>query len=406
MLYWLTIFIVWVAVKFSFKSIRINGKEKLPKDIPIIFISNHPVGFMEPLVISTHLPMQLYYLARGDFFRKPLFRWLLTSIHIYPIYRFRDGFADMRNNESAIQTAIDFVRSGRNFLVFSEGSTKLQHSVRPIQKGVSRIIYDLLLQHPDQKVAIVPIGFNDTEMMQLGSHVIVNIGDPINPKALFVTEPQKPRFLKALTKEMETSMYDLVPQLVDNSDEVLLTELIDLNHKDERPFKLMKSYSDKLNTLPIEDKDALKSKVLGLNSLLENHKSTASGLLHSNTIFSWLTLLLGFIPALVGWIFNGIPFALGTMQAKRKVNKPEFYMVIKMVFKMIFFFLWYVVWFVILKLLDVPHPLIVLVLLIVLAVYYRHYILLAKEKISYLKGASIKEEFKSEKANIESILNA
>jgi len=405
MLYWLTIFVVWVAVKFSFKSIRINGKENLPKDIPIIFISNHPVGFMEPLVISTHLPMQLYYLARGDFFRKPLFRWLLTSIHIYPIYRFRDGFADMRNNESAIQTAIDFVKSGRNFLVFSEGSTKLQHSIRPIQKGVSRIIYDLLLQDPNQKVAIVPIGFNDTAMKHLGSHVIVNIGEPINPSSLFVNEPKKPRFLKALTKEIETRMYDLVPQLTDNEDEDLLTDIIDLNHKDERPFKLMKRYSQKINDLTTDKKSSLKSAVASLKALLKNNNSTASGLLHKNSIFSWLTLLLGFIPSFIGWLFNGIPFTLATIKAKQKVNKPEFYMVIKMVFKMIFFFAWYVLWYLVLKLIGVPHALLILILLIVLGVYYRHYVNLSKEKFIYLKGKSIRHEFKSSKAHLESVLN-
>jgi len=406
MLYWLVKSIVWVAIKFSFKSIRINGKEKLPRDNPVIFICNHPVGFMEPLVITTHIPMQLYYLARGDFFKKPFYRWLLNQIHIYPIYRFRDGFADMRNNESAIQTAIDFVKLGRHFLVFAEGSTKLQHSIRPIQKGVSRIVYDLLCQSPDQKVAIVPIGFNDSDMMQLGSHVVVNIGDAIYPHSLFASEPKKPKFLKALTIEIETRMYDLVPQLVDNEDEKLLTELIGLNHKDARPFELMKQYSQRINTISSHGKSNVQSLVTSLYTLLSDHKTTASALLHYNSIFSWLTLILGLIPAFIGWIFNVIPFALGTLIAKRKVNKPEFYMVIKMVFKMVFFFLWYVMIYIILKILHVQQACLILLILAVLGVYYRHYTLLVKEKFLYLKAATIRKEFKSKKAEIESLLIA
>ena len=85
MLYWIACGLIKFSLKLAFRKIVVNGLERIPKDTPIIFTSNHPAAFMEPLVLATNLRRSLYYLARGDIFKKPIARWLLNQIHILPI---------------------------------------------------------------------------------------------------------------------------------------------------------------------------------------------------------------------------------------------------------------------------------------------------------------------------------
>lgn len=379
---------------FSFKSVRMTGLDNLPKNTPVILICNHPVGFMEPLIITTRTPRQLYYLARGDFFKKPIFRWLLNQIHIYPIYRFRDGFADMRNNESAILTAMEFIKSGRSFLVFAEGSTALQRSIRPIQKGVSRIIYDILKENPDQPIALIPVGYNDNQMTKLGTHVTVNFGEAIFPHELFQSEPSKPRFLKQLTKEVEIRMYDMVPQLSEGKDEQLLNQLIGMHHSDDQSFALMKSYANKLNSASTEFKEELEGQVQASHTILNTKGISVDGVLHKNSLGSWLALMLGMIPFCIGQIFNFIPFYLARRTANRKVKKQEFTMVITMVLTAAYFTMWYVLWFFILKITGIPHVFWILTSMAILAVYGRHYVSLIHEKFHYFKAGSMRPGIK------------
>ena len=390
---------------FSFKSVRMNGLDNLPANTPVILMCNHPVGFMEPLIITTRTPRQLYYLARGDAFKKPLFRWLLNQIHIHPIYRFRDGFSDLRNNESAILTAMEFIKSGRSFLVFAEGSTALQRSIRPIQKGVSRIIHDILSENPEQPIVLIPVGYNDNEMTRLGSHVTVNFGKPIYPHDLFKSESSKPRFLKQLTKLVETSMYDLVPQVNNPEDEAVLNQLIGMHHSEKQDFTLMKEYANKVNAAPVTLKENLNAQLDTLMAKLKAAGSSVDGIYHKNTIGSWLTLVLGFIPFIIGQLFNYIPFTLGSKLAQKKVNKPEFTMVITMVFRSGLFALWYVLWFFLLTLLGVPSVFWILLILGFLAVFGRRYFLLAREKVHSQKVKHIRQEMKQAFSNIDNQLH-
>ena len=382
-----------------------NGLDHIPKNTPVILMCNHPVGFMEPLIITTRMSRQLYYLARGDAFKKPLFRWLLNQIHIHPIYRFRDGFSELRNNESAILTAMEFIKSGKSFLVFAEGSTALQRSIRPIQKGVSRIIHDILSENPEQPIALIPVGYNDNDMTKLGSHVTVNFGEAIFPHDLFKTEPSKPRFLKKLTKLVETKMYDLVPQVDDIEDELVLNQLIGMHHSKEQDFRLMKNYADKVNAAPTALKEKLNVQLSGLMTKLNDVGSSVDGLYHKDSIATWLTLVLGFIPFLIGHLFNYIPFTLGSHLASKKVNKSEFKMVITMVFRSALFALWYILWFFLLAIIGIPSVFWILFILGSLAVYSRRYFILALQKLQARKVKAIRKNMLEAFARVDQQLN-
>ncbi|HXB10524.1 MAG TPA: 1-acyl-sn-glycerol-3-phosphate acyltransferase, partial [Bacteroidia bacterium] len=54
-----------------FEKVSIKGGENLPKKGPIIFACNHPSSFLDALTITYYYWPAIYYIARGDAFKKP-----------------------------------------------------------------------------------------------------------------------------------------------------------------------------------------------------------------------------------------------------------------------------------------------------------------------------------------------
>ena len=52
-----------------FKKITVRNKEIIPKDGPLMILANHPSTFMDPIVISTILKREVFYLAKGELFK-------------------------------------------------------------------------------------------------------------------------------------------------------------------------------------------------------------------------------------------------------------------------------------------------------------------------------------------------
>jgi 1-acyl-sn-glycerol-3-phosphate acyltransferase len=396
MLYWFLWCIVKFSLKFSFRKIELRGLEHLPKNTPVIFTSNHPVGFMEPLVLATHIPRSLNYLARGDFFKKPLFRWLLNQIHILPIYRFRDGFSDMRNNEQAMQNAIDLLKSGKSFLVFVEGSTKLQYSFRPIQKGVARIVHQMLEDDPEANIAVVPIGYSDSDMTRLGSNVFVNIAKPIYPHSLYKSATSKPIFLKQLTKKITESSHANVPQLDLIKDEALLQKLVSILPANEQTFNKIKSAADQINKTEETNKARLNDDIDAFKNKLGKVSSNTSALFQPLSIFRLITLVFGSIPALLGRLFHFLPMWIAKTYANNTIKKSEFYMVTVFVVRFVLVGLLYIILFVILKFLGVQHAFFILLAFALLGTYAIYYVKEAKTMMNHFRLGGRKESLRKE----------
>lgn len=49
------------AINFYFKKVEVVGKEKIPKNKPILFIANHRNGMIDPILIATRLPFIFHF---------------------------------------------------------------------------------------------------------------------------------------------------------------------------------------------------------------------------------------------------------------------------------------------------------------------------------------------------------
>ena len=88
-----------LALRTFFRKIHISNVENIPKDKPVILAANHPTAFIEPCVLACFLDRPLYFLVRGDLFKKPVYAKMLKYLHMLPVYRMQDrGYAYLKRN--------------------------------------------------------------------------------------------------------------------------------------------------------------------------------------------------------------------------------------------------------------------------------------------------------------------
>jgi 1-acyl-sn-glycerol-3-phosphate acyltransferase len=173
MLYKIFKVIVSFTLKIFFRKIYLSGLENLDNSKPQILASNHPNGFLEPLLMACFFTRPLYFLVRGDVFDNKFLKPILVATHQIPIFRFKDGFSKMRENTQTLQASSDVLLDGKCLLIFAEGSTKCIKMLRPLQKGLSRITFDTLARDPNIDLEILPVGINFTHNTLFNKEVMI-----------------------------------------------------------------------------------------------------------------------------------------------------------------------------------------------------------------------------------------
>ena len=121
--------------------IRVDVRSATSADAVLLLASNHPNSFFDALVIATHLPQRMRFLARGDAFRDPRAAKLLSALFMIPIYRMSEGRTELKRTADSFDQAQEDLERGGSVLVFSEGLSVNEPGLRPLGKGTARISY-------------------------------------------------------------------------------------------------------------------------------------------------------------------------------------------------------------------------------------------------------------------------
>jgi cytidylate kinase len=113
--------------------LRIFGSENLRFSESFFFSSNHISWFDPPLVGST-LEREIWFVAKKELFRNPIFSRLIKKYHAIPIDR--EGFD--RSTIKAIDRAL---RGGGSVLMFPEGTRSTSGRIMDFKPGIGMIAY-------------------------------------------------------------------------------------------------------------------------------------------------------------------------------------------------------------------------------------------------------------------------
>ncbi|HOV41916.1 MAG TPA: lysophospholipid acyltransferase family protein [Oscillospiraceae bacterium] len=157
-----------VIVTFIYKivyNLKIEGKENVPKTGGHIFASNHR-SYADPVLISLGVPKRFAYMAKEELFKNPLFSLLIRTMGAFPVTR-------GKGDTAVIDTAVEKLKSGRNLVIFPEGTRSYDGKVGRGKSGVSLIA-------AKAGTDVIPVGIIfKGKKLKFRSKLIVRYGKPI-----------------------------------------------------------------------------------------------------------------------------------------------------------------------------------------------------------------------------------
>ena len=140
--------------------IHLKNKQLFTTKGPLLIIANHPNSFLDALIIGSYYKRRVYFLARGDAFKKPIHRFILESLNMIPVYRLREGKEFLHLNDYAFNKSIDLLSKGYAVLIFIEGICINSNELQPFKKGTARILEGIQKLDIQPKIHIAGIAFN------------------------------------------------------------------------------------------------------------------------------------------------------------------------------------------------------------------------------------------------------
>ena len=232
----------WVnpIIKLSLRRFVVKGKENLPKDGAVIIGCNHTSALLDPLVILRAMNTDTVFMTRADIFRKPFLQKVFAFLKMLPIFRIRDGYAAVKQNEEIIAKCGEVLQHGLPLALFPEATHRPKHSLLPLSKGIFHIALEANKKFGHERpVYIVPMGLEYARYFSYRSTVVATYGEPINVTE-FVRQHENEvtpaRLLAMLREELATRMSKLIAYVPDTEDYDAQWELTKLCTAQCRPL--------------------------------------------------------------------------------------------------------------------------------------------------------------------------
>lgn len=150
---------------------------------PKIIACNHPNSFFDAINIAVHYPKPIYFLARGDAFKKPLIASFLKSLHLIPIYRLSEGKENLCKNAETFERCAALLKQNQTILIFPEGVCINEWNLRPLKKGTARLAL-LALQEGITNLQILPANINYSSFSKKPKDIIIHFNSEFRPNDL------------------------------------------------------------------------------------------------------------------------------------------------------------------------------------------------------------------------------
>lgn len=164
---------------FYFKKIEVIKQGHIPKDKPILFLGNHQNALIDPLIMAVYSGRTAHFLTRAQVFKKPLVSKILKTLQLIPVYRVRDGWENITQNNEIFSQCISILETNQAVTIFPEGSHNLKRTVRPLSKGFTRIVLGVLEHNPSSNLQLIPVGFNYKKAEGCPDEALIVFGKPI-----------------------------------------------------------------------------------------------------------------------------------------------------------------------------------------------------------------------------------
>lgn len=149
-------------------SVKIEGLENVPKDEPLVFVSNHQSA-ADILILLATIPRYFRFVIKKELFGIPIFGAYLRWSGYMPLDR-GAGAAAVKS----LSKAENYLKDNGSILIFPEGTRSGSHEMKKFRRGSLFLIFNT-------KTRVVPIALD-------GSYKLISRGGiTINPTPVKVS---------------------------------------------------------------------------------------------------------------------------------------------------------------------------------------------------------------------------
>jgi 1-acyl-sn-glycerol-3-phosphate acyltransferase len=177
----------------------VYGSEKVPKEGPLIVVSNHASAFDPPL-LSPGIRRPVSFMAKQELFQVPILKQIITALGAYPVNR-------QGSDRSAIRNAIQSVENGWAAGIFLDGTRSKDGRIHDPKLGAALIA-------AKAKAPLLPLCLWGTErildkkmLLPQPAPVTIRIGDLIPPPSS--TKKEELEQVTRKCAEVINSLHDL-----------------------------------------------------------------------------------------------------------------------------------------------------------------------------------------------------
>jgi glycerol-3-phosphate O-acyltransferase / dihydroxyacetone phosphate acyltransferase len=172
--------VAWIARFASsllFRRVEVAGLERCPRDRPVLLVSNHFNGFVDPVLIATALGRLPRFIAKAGLRKIPIAGLVLRAAGVVFVHRRVDTEGEVSNEDAFVECHRALAE--RDIVaIFPEGTTHDRAQIDPIKTGAARIALGARTAGASE-VAIVPVGLTFPDKISLRSSALVQFGLPI-----------------------------------------------------------------------------------------------------------------------------------------------------------------------------------------------------------------------------------
>ena len=322
-----------------YRKVIVTGAENINPECHLIFAPNHQNALMDALAVLFTHKGQPVFLARADIFKKKPIAAILYFLKILPVFRIRDGYATLKENDEIFSKTIDVIKNKNGLVILPEGDHGRFRRLRQLKKGICRVAFQAdEAENNQMKIKIIPVGIEYSNYIRYRQVLTVVYGKPIEVSEYHeLYKKNHDRALVELKKRLSEEIKKLMVHIESEEDYEAIDELRSIvNGKFSDSIKEPKIFHDrnlidKLNKLNNSD-HSLYQKICSLSlsikekaaklaidyKLLSKKKHPLLGLLAG-----CIVLAIGFPVFLFGNIFNIIFMGIPIWQAG-KIKDPQF----------------------------------------------------------------------------------
>ena len=170
-----------------FRSLEVEGIERVPPGGPLIVVANHVNGLIDPMLVLGTLPLFPRFLGKSTLWDIPALRPFLAWARVIPVYRRQDAGVDMARNREAFAAGRRVLAEGGVISLFPEGKSHNQPGLTTLKTGAARLALEAEMEAamgaaapsgPPLDVRILPVGLSFDAKERFRSRALVEIGEP------------------------------------------------------------------------------------------------------------------------------------------------------------------------------------------------------------------------------------